>query len=174
MPARRSAVRAPVRYTISRFRGLTKARNGTRATTAVSDSSTTMHRTRVGRVGQHRNDVEARRRDEHPVEGGQRVQPAGVDAGLLAGLSQRGVHRAGVPRIGGPAGESRLAGVMAQGAGPHRQQQVGIVGNQPRRVLGVRTGEQHQHRGVPPGPAASAALPAPLSAASNSGGTRRR
>ena len=41
MPVRRSADPSPVRYTISRFSGLMKARNGTRATIAVSAWSTT-------------------------------------------------------------------------------------------------------------------------------------
>ena len=38
-----------------------------------------------------------------------------------------------------------LAGVVAQGARPHGQQQIGVVGKFPRPVLGMRPGEQHQH-----------------------------
>ena len=72
-----------LRYTISRFSGLMNARTGTRATIAVSASSTTRDRAGIRGVGQHRDDVETRRRDEHPLQGGQRVQPVGVDTGLL-------------------------------------------------------------------------------------------
>ena len=123
------------------------ARTGTRATIAVSDSSTTATGPGIRRVGEHRHDVEPRRRDEHLLQRGQRLQPAGVDAGLLVGLAQRGVHRTVVAGVGRTAGERGLAGVVAQRRRPNGHQQVGVVG-QPAGGRIPRTGEQHQHRGV--------------------------
>ena len=78
------------------------------------------HRAGIGRIGQHRNDMEARRRDEHPVQRGQRLQPPGVQAGLLPGFAQRRVYRVHVVGIRGAARKRGLAGVVAQRPGPHR------------------------------------------------------
>ena len=104
------------------------ARTGTRATIAVSAGSTTATGPGIRRVGQHRDDVEARRRDEHPVERHQRCQPLGVDAGLLAGLAECREHGAAVAGVGGAAGKGGLTRMVAQGRRPHGDQQVGIVG----------------------------------------------
>ena len=76
------------------------------------------------------------------------MQPSGVDAGLLARLAQRGRDRTGVPRVGGATREGCLPGVVAQGAGPHREQQVGVVGYPTGGVAEMRPREQHQYRGV--------------------------
>ena len=57
-----------------------------------------------------------------------------------------------VARVGGTAGEGGLAGVVAQGARPHGQQQIGVVGKFPGPCLGMRPGEQHQHGRVTAGP----------------------
>ena len=57
----------------------------------------------------------------------------GVDAGFLAGLAQRGVHRSRVAGIGRAAGERGLAGVVAQRRRAHGDQQVGVVGQRRRR-----------------------------------------
>jgi len=56
------------------------------------------------------------------------LQAAGVDAGLLVGLAQRGVYRAVITRIGRSTGKCRLACVVAQRRSPNRDQQIGVVG----------------------------------------------
>ncbi len=73
--------------------------------------------------------MEARRRDEHPLERRERLQPTRVDPGLLVGLAQGRVHRTRVARVGRPTWERRLPGVVAQGGRTHRDQQVCIVGH---------------------------------------------
>ena len=115
---------------------------------AVSASSTTATGPGIRGVGQHRDHVESRRRDEHPLQRRQRVQPGGVDAGLFVRLAQRGAHRPVVARVGGAAREGRLSGVVAQRRRADRDEQVGVGAAGRRRPGRRRAREQHQHRGI--------------------------
>ena len=138
-----------LRYTISRFSRIDERAHRhprhDRRLGLVDDG----HRAGIRRVGEHRHDVESRRRDEHLLQRRQRLQPAGVDAGLLGGLAQRGVHRAVVAGVGRAAGKRGLAGVVAQRRRPDGHQQVGVVGQpaRPASPAGPRTAPAPRRRG---------------------------
>ena len=92
--------------------------------------------------------MEARRRDEHLLQRGQRLQPAGVDAGFLVGLAQRGVDRTR-RRRGRPRRRGTRPGRRGDAASTPERSPAGRHRRAARRVgESARTREQHQHRGV--------------------------
>jgi S-adenosylmethionine:tRNA ribosyltransferase-isomerase len=104
---------------------------------------TDVHRPHGGGLsppGQHRDDAELAPADEQLGECAEHIHAAGVEAGLLRRLAERGGHRPVVGVLDRPAGEGGLPGMPPQPLAALDEQQVGAIGS---------VAEQHQHGGSP-------------------------
>ena len=90
--------------------------------------------------GQHRDDAELAPADEQLRQCAEHIHAAGVEAGLLRRLAERGGHRPVVGVLDRPAGEGRLPGMPPQPLAALDEQQVGAIGS---------VTEQHEHGGSP-------------------------
>jgi S-adenosylmethionine:tRNA ribosyltransferase-isomerase len=98
------------------------------------------HRAGLAPPGQHRDDAELAPADEQLRQRAEHIYAAGVEAGLLRRLAERGGHRPVVGVLDRPAGEGGLPGVPPQPLAALDEQQIGPVGS---------VTEQHEHGGSP-------------------------
>jgi hypothetical protein len=92
----------------------------------------------------HRQHVEVGHGQVRPVQAAQHPDPGRVEPDLLVGLPERRRDPVGVPGLDRAAGQTDLAGVLAQVGGPLHQHQLQVVGP-------VDRGQGEQHRCRHPG-----------------------
>jgi S-adenosylmethionine:tRNA-ribosyltransferase-isomerase (queuine synthetase) len=98
------------------------------------------HRAGLSPPGQHRDDAELAPADEQLRQRAEHIHAAGVEAGLLRRLAERGGHRPVVGVLDRPAGEGGLPCMPPQPLAALDEQQVGAIGS---------VTEQHEHGGSP-------------------------